>query len=248
MSEAGRVAFVTGASSGIGRATAQAFIRKGYRTALVDRDEKGGKEAEEEFGSLGECMFVACDVADDAAVEAAVASTVSAWGRLDAAFNGAGIDGEGGMAADHRLEEFDRIVSINLRGVFLCMRHQLRQMLKQGGGAIVNCASSAGLVGTKGMVAYVAAKHGVVGLTRAAALEYARQDVRVNAVCPGMIYTPMWQRSISDELTEQLLASDPIGRLGRPGEIAEAVVWLCGPEASFVNGTIMPVDGGFTAQ
>ena len=152
------------------------------------------------------------------------------------------------MAADHRLEEFDRIVSINLRGVYSCLRHELRQMLKQGGGAIVNCASSAGLVGTRGMIAYVAAKHGVVGLTRAAALEYARDNIRVNAVCPGMIDTPMWQRSISDEMTQMLLAGDPIGRLGQPGEIAEAVVWLCSEQASFANGTIMPVDGGFTAQ
>lgn len=248
MSQTGKVAFVTGASSGIGRATAEAFLRRGYRVALVDRDEKAGKNAEDEFSSIGECMFLSCDVSDDAAVEAAVGKTVSDWSRIDAAFNGAGIDGEGGMTADHRLEEFDRIISINLRGVYSCMRHQLGQMLKQGGGTIVNCASTAGLVGTKGMVAYVAAKHGVVGLTRAAALEYARENIRVNAVCPGMINTPMWQRSISDEMTEQLLAGDPIGRLGRPGEIGEAAVWLCSPEASFVNGTIMPVDGGFTAQ
>jgi NAD(P)-dependent dehydrogenase (short-subunit alcohol dehydrogenase family) len=248
MGKQDKVAFVTGASSGIGRATAEAFLRKGYKVALVDRDEKAGKEAEEEFQPLGDCMFVACDVSDDAAVEAAVARTVSTWSRIDAAFNGAGIDGEGGMTADHHLEEFDRIISINLKGVWLCMRHQIRQMLKQGSGAIVNCASTAGLVGTKGMVAYVAAKHGVVGLTKSAALEYARENIRVNAVCPGMIYTPMWQRSISDEMTEQLLEGDPIGRLGQPGEIAEAVVWLAGPQASFANGTVMPVDGGFTAQ
>lgn len=248
MSTQDKVAFVTGASSGIGRATAAAFIRDGYATALIDRDERAGREAQEEFRALGECGFIACDVSDDAAVEAAVARTVATWGRIDAAFNGAGIDGEGGMAADHRLEEFDRIVSINLRGVYSCLRHELRQMLKQGGGAIVNCASSAGLVGTRGMIAYVAAKHGVVGLTRAAALEYARDNIRVNAVCPGMIDTPMWQRSISDEMTQMLLAGDPIGRLGQPGEIAEAVVWLCSEQASFANGTIMPVDGGFTAQ
>ncbi|MDG2005038.1 MAG: glucose 1-dehydrogenase [Novosphingobium sp.] len=248
MSEQGKVAFVTGASSGIGRATAQAFIRKGYAIAMVDRDEKAGREAEEELRPLGECMFIACDVSQDTAVEAAVAQTVSKWSRMDAAFNGAGIDGEGGMTADHAEAEFDRIVSINLKGVWLCMRHQIRQMLKQGGGTIVNCASTAGLVGTKGMVAYVAAKHGVVGLTKAAALEYARENIRVNAVCPGMINTPMWQRSISDEMTAQLLEGDPIGRLGLPGEIAEAVVWLCGPESSFANGTVMPVDGGFTAQ
>jgi NAD(P)-dependent dehydrogenase (short-subunit alcohol dehydrogenase family) len=243
-----RVAFVTGASSGIGRATAEAFTRKGYRTALVDRDEKAGQEAQEEFRALGDCMFVSCDVSSDAAVEAAVARTVGEWGRIDAAFNGAGIDGAGGTASTHGEAEFDRIVAINLKGVWLCMRHQLRQMQAQGSGAIVNCASSAGLVGTPGMIAYVAAKHGVVGMTKAAALENARANIRVNAVCPGMIDTPMWQRSISDELTEQLLANDPAGRLGKPEEIAAAVVFLCDPSASFVNGTVMPVDGGFTAE
>lgn len=248
MSENGKVAFVTGASSGIGRATAEAFLRKGYRAALVDRDDKAGKEAEAEFSALGECMYLSCDVSQDAAVEAAVAQTVEKWGRIDAAFNGAGIDGTGGTAESHDEAEFDRIVAINLKGVWLCMRHQLRQMLKQGSGAIVNCASSAGLVGTPGMIAYVAAKHGVAGMTKAAALENARANIRVNAVCPGMIDTPMWQRSISAELTAQLLENDPAGRLGRPEEIAAAVVFLCSPEASFANGAVMPVDGGFTAQ
>ncbi|MCB2058987.1 MAG: SDR family oxidoreductase [Novosphingobium sp.] len=248
MSEGHKVAFVTGASSGIGRATAEAFIRAGYATALVDRDEALGKQAAEEFGALGECMFIACDVADDAAVESAVAQTVSAYSRIDAAFNGAGIDGEPAMTADYSLEGWDRIMSINLRGVWLCVRHEIRQMLRQGGGAIVNCASSAGLVGVGGLSAYVASKHGVVGVTRSAALEYVRSNIRVNAVCPGMIDTPMWQRSISPEMTEQLLANDPIGRLGQPIEIAEAVLWLCSPAASFVNGQALAVDGGFTVQ
>jgi NAD(P)-dependent dehydrogenase (short-subunit alcohol dehydrogenase family) len=248
MSATDKVAFVTGASSGIGRATAEAFLRKRYRTALVDRDEDAGRAAAGEFAALGECMFVSCDVSQDSAVEAAVSATVSKWGRIDAAFNGAGIDGAGGTAANHEEAEFDRIVAINLKGVWLCMRHQLRQMQAQGGGAIVNCASTAGLVGTPGMIAYVAAKHGVVGMTKAAALENGRANIRVNAVCPGMIDTPMWRRSISEELTAQLLENDPAGRLGKPEEIAAAVVFLCSDEASFANGTIMTVDGGFTAQ
>lgn len=248
MADEHKVAFVTGASSGIGRATAEAFVRAGYATALVDRDEALGKQAVEELGALGECMFVACDVSDDAAIESAVAQTVSAYSRIDAAFNGAGIDGEPALTADGSIENWDRIMSINLRGVWLCMRHEIRQMLKQGGGAIVNCSSSSGLVGVAGLSAYVASKHGVVGVTKSAALEYVRSNIRVNAVCPGMIDTPMWQRSISPEMTEQLLANDPIGRLGKPTEIAEAVLWLCSPAASFVNGQALGVDGGFTSQ
>jgi len=248
MADEHKVAFVTGASSGIGRATAEAFVRAGYATALVDRDEVLGRQASEELGALGECMFVACDVSDDAAIESAVAQTVSAYSRIDAAFNGAGIDGEPALTADGSIENWDRIMSINLRGVWLCLRHEIRQMLKQGGGAIVNCSSSSGLVGVAGLSAYVASKHGVVGVTKSAALEYVRSNIRVNAVCPGMIDTPMWQRSISPEMTEQLLANDPIGRLGKPTEIAEAVLWLCSPAASFVNGQALGVDGGFTSQ
>lgn len=248
MTDNRKVAFVTGASSGIGRATAEAFVRAGYATALVDRDETAGNAAAEELKSLGECMFVACDVSDDAAVGSAVAQTVDAYSRIDAAFNGAGINGKPALAADCTIDNWDTVMSVNLKGLWLCLRHQVRQMLKQGGGAIVNCASTAGLVGTKGMVAYVASKHGVVGVTRAAALEYVQNGIRVNAVCPGMTHTPMWDRSITPELTEQLLAGDPIGRLGQPSEIAEAVLWLCSPAASFVNGHAMAVDGGFTTQ
>lgn len=248
MAEGQKVAFVTGASSGIGRATAEAFVRSGYATALVDRDDALGNAAAEELGSLGECMYVSCDVTDYAAVKGAVAQTVSAYSRIDVAFNGAGIDGQPGLTADCTLENWDAIMSVNLKGVWLCLRHQIPQMLAQGGGAIVNCASSSGLVGTKGMPAYVASKHGVVGITRAAALDYARDGIRVNAVCPGMTHTPMWDRSITPELTEQLLENDPIGRLAQPSEIAEAVLWLCSPAASFVNGHAMAVDGGFTAE
>lgn len=248
MAEQQRIALVTGAGSGIGRATAEAFVRKGYATVLVDRDQDLGAAAEEELRALGECVFLACDVADEDAVEATIAAAVEAYGRLDACFNGAGIDGEAAPAADCSIENWDRVMSVNLRGLWLCLKFELQQMLKQGGGAIVNCASTQGLFGTAGLPAYVASKHGVVGLTRAAALDYARSNIRINAVCPGMIDTPMWQRAVPPEVEEQLLANDPCGRLGQPGEIGEAVLWLCDPAASFVNGHALVVDGGMTAQ
>jgi NAD(P)-dependent dehydrogenase (short-subunit alcohol dehydrogenase family) len=241
-----RVAFVTGAASGIGRATADTFVQSGYATVLVDRDERAGKQAEATLRCSGECMFLACDVADDAAVEGAIAKAVARYGRLDVAFNAAGVDGTQAPTAECTTENWDTIMSVNLRGLWFCLRHEIRQMLQHGGGSIVNCASSAGLVGTINLPAYVASKHGVVGLTKAAALEYARRNIRVNAVCPGMIDTPMWQRSISPEMTVQLLVNDPSGRLGQPREVAEAVVWLCSPAASFVNGQALAVDGGLT--
>jgi NAD(P)-dependent dehydrogenase (short-subunit alcohol dehydrogenase family) len=248
MSERSRVALVTGASSGIGRATAAAFVRRGYATVLVDRDEALGKQAEEELRALGECMFLTCDVTDDARVESTIATAVAAYGRIDAAFNAAGIDGATASTAECTIENFDRIMSVNLRGLWFCLRHEIRQMLKQGGGAVVNCASTAGLVGVAGLPAYVASKHGVVGLTKSAALDYARSNIRVNAVCPGMIDTPMWHRSIPPDITAQLLATDPSGRLGHPAEIAEAVIWLCDPAASFVTGQALAVDGGMTVR
>jgi NAD(P)-dependent dehydrogenase (short-subunit alcohol dehydrogenase family) len=242
------VAFVTGASSGIGRATAEAFLRAGYATVLADRDEANGKAAAEALGALGECRFVACDVVDETSVQAAVDEAVAAFGRIDAAFNAAGIDGDRAILTECTPENWQRVIAVNLTGVWHSMRCELRQMLKQGGGAIVNCASSAGLVGTVLLPAYVASKHGVVGLTKNAALDYARQNIRVNAVCPGMIDTPMWQRAISPELTAQLLETDVLGRLGQPSEIAAAVVWLCSDAASFVTGLAMAVDGGLTTQ
>jgi NAD(P)-dependent dehydrogenase (short-subunit alcohol dehydrogenase family) len=248
MASSSKVALVTGAASGIGRATAQAFLRGGYAVALLDRDVEAGLRTEAEFRSIGDCRFFQCDVSDEAAVQHAVAQVVAGLERIDAAFNAAGIDGEIAPTADCSVANWDRIIGINLRGVFLCLKEELRQMLAQGGGAIVNCASTTGVVGTKGMPAYSASKHGVVGLTKAAALDYARNNIRINAVCPGMTHTPMWDRSISPELTAQLLADDPIGRLAEPSEIAAAVVWLCGPAASFVNGHALIVDGGFTAR
>jgi NAD(P)-dependent dehydrogenase (short-subunit alcohol dehydrogenase family) len=241
-----KVALVTGGASGIGRATADAFARRGYAVVVADRDEHAGKLAQQQLALLSECVFVPCDVADEAAAQDAVRTAVATYGRLDVAFNAAGIDGTFGPTVECTLENWDRVMSVNLRGLWFCLRAEIRQMLAQGGGAIVNCASSAGLVGTTNIPAYVASKHGVVGLTKAAALEYVRQNIRVNAVCPGMIDTPMWRRSISPEFTAQLLANDPIGRLGESSEVAEAVVWLCDPAASFVTGQALAVDGGMT--
>jgi NAD(P)-dependent dehydrogenase (short-subunit alcohol dehydrogenase family) len=241
-----RVALVTGAGSGIGRATAKAFVQRGYRTVLVDRDVSAGQNAKEELSALGECLFIACNVAEETDVQRTITAAVAAYGRLDAAFNAAGIDGEMAPSAECSLENWDRIMSVNLRGLWFCLKYELQQMLKQGGGVIVNCASTQGLHGAAGLPAYVASKHGVVGLTKSAALEYVRSNIRVNAVCPGMINTPMWQRAITPELETQLLANDPSGRLGLPAEVAEAVLWLCDSAASFVTGHALVVDGGMT--
>ena len=245
-----RVAFVTGAASGIGRATAKAFAASGYAVALVDRTEDAGREAEAEIGQTGECAFIPCDVTDDSAVKNAVEQAVQRFGRLDAAFNAAGIDGEAGkFTADSTIENWNRVIAIDLTGVWSCMRHQIPAMLASGGGAIVNCSSVAGLVGAPTFSAYVAAKHGVVGLTKTAALEYARQGIRVNAVCPGMIDTPMTRAGgLTAEILEPLLAESPIGRFAQPIEVATAVLWFCDPSASFVTGQALAVDGGWTSR
>lgn len=244
MNDHSRVAFVTGAASGIGRATAEAFLRAGYRTVYADRDVPTGQRAAEAGRDLGETQFIACDVADDASVAAAVDAAAARWGRIDVAFNGAGIDGDRAPTVDCSVENWQRVIAVNLTGMWYCLRHELRHMLAQGSGAIVNCASITGLVGTVLMPAYAASKHGVVGLTRSAALDVARSGVRVNAVCPGLVDTPMWQRSISPELTAQLLADDPMGRLCQPQEIAETVVFLCSDAASMINGQALAIDGG----
>ena len=240
-----KVAFVTGASSGIGRATAEAFAAKGYAVAMADREEAAGRAAAEAIG--GPCRFIPCDVTDEAMVEAAVRTTVETFGGLHAAFNAAGINGDAAATADCTPENWDRVIAVDLTGVWRCMRHELRQMMQGGGGAIVNCASVAGLVGSEHLPAYVAAKHGVIGLTRTAALEYIRHGIRVNAVCPGMIDTPMFD-SIPADAAAALVASSPVGRFGKPAEIAEAVVWLCDPASSFVVGHALTADGGWTAR
>jgi len=247
-----RVALVTGASSGIGKATALAFGQAGYAVAVADLDEHAGRATEAQIRAGGSpALFVRCDVADETEVADLVEDVVKAFGRLDAAFNNAGIEGEPSPTADCSVENFDRTIAVNLRGVWLCLAAEIRQMLKQeAGGAIVNCASVAGLTGLAGMPAYVASKHGVVGLTRTAALDYATSKIRVNAVCPGAIVTPMLERFMesSDEARRGIEASEPVGRLGRPEEIASAVLWLCGDGASFTTGQALAVDGGWTAR
>jgi NAD(P)-dependent dehydrogenase (short-subunit alcohol dehydrogenase family) len=244
-----KTAFVTGAGSGIGRATATAFAQAGHAVALIDRAADAGQSAADELAAAGhDALFIACDVTDDAAVEQAVAQTMQRFGRLDAAFNAAGIDGEQGkLTADISPENWQRVLAVNLTGTWSCMRHQLPAMLKSGGGSIVNCSSVAGLVGAFGFAAYVASKHGIVGLTKSAALEYVRQGVRVNAVCPGTIDTPM-NAGLDRALLQQLLAAAPAGRLGLPNEVAGTVLWLCSEAGGFVNGQAIAIDGGWTTQ
>ncbi|MGH7987160.1 MAG: glucose 1-dehydrogenase [Candidatus Binataceae bacterium] len=248
----GKVALITGAGSGIGRATARIFAREAARLVLADVVEEGGNETLKLVKQAGaEAVFVRCDVSKASDVNNMVAKVVDAFGRLDCAFNNAGIEGQRGLIHALAEPDWDRVIAINLTGVWLCMKAEITQMLKQGGGgAIVNTSSGAGLAGVKGMPAYVAAKHGVAGLTRAAALEYGKERIRVNAVCPGPIRTPMMGRLLhgNTEMEQRFARSEPLKRLGEPEEIGEAVAWLCSERASYVTGLPMPVDGGFMAQ
>ncbi|MET0164169.1 MAG: SDR family oxidoreductase [Vicinamibacterales bacterium] len=249
---AGKVALVTGASTGIGRASAIAFAREGAKVVVSDVNAEGGEATARLLrDSGGEAVFVKADVSAASEVEALVRKAVAAYGRLDYAFNNAGIAGTiGAFTHEYPDESWDRVIGINLKGVWLCMRYEIPQMLKQGGGAIVNTASIWGLVGAPGASAYVASKHGVVGLTRAAALEYAPKGIRINAVNPGTIRTPILDPFIAaiPEFESMMTARHPIGRIGMPEEVAEAVVWLCSDAASFVVGQNLPVDGGYTAH
>ena len=243
--DARKIVFVTGAASGIGRAAAEAFVRRGYATALADVNEEAGAKVEAELRALGECTFVACDVTDDDTVRDAVAAAVATYGRLDAAFNAAGIDGEHGKpTAECTMENWNRVIAVDLTGTFSCMRYELPAIVDAGGGSIVNCASVAGLRGAPSVPAYTAAKHGVVGLTRAAAREYAVHGVRVNTICPGTVDTPMFRTSMSPEVIERLVATNPTGRLAEASEIAEVAVWLCEDAPGFLTGQAIAVDGG----
>jgi 3-hydroxybutyrate dehydrogenase len=249
----GKVALVTGAASGIGRATALTFAREGAKLVVADINEDGGQQTVHmitEHG--GEATFVQVNVTSATQVEAMISKTVETYGRLDCAHNNAGVTQQDyPPTAEYPEDDWNRVMAINLTGVWLCMKYELQQMVQQGGGAIVNTASVAGLVGLAGRSAYVASKHGVIGLTKTAALEYAKQGIRVNCVCPGYIRTPMVEYVIQHEgpqLEEQMAAREPIGRLGKPEEIAETVIWLCSDAASFVTGHTMTVDGGYVAQ
>ena len=246
----GRVAFITGGSSGIGRATALAFARAGASVVVGDVAKQGNQETArliEQEG--GRALAVRCDVTQTDDVKAALEKTGETFGRLDFAFNNAGIEPKKpAPTADYDEEEWNRIIDIDLRGVFLCMKHEIPLMLAHGGGAIVNTSSGAGIIGIKGSPAYTAAKHGVIGLSRAAALDYAAQNIRINAVCPGYIDTPMMGRftGSTPEGRAKVISEEPIGRMGRPEEIANAVLWLCSDAAAFVVGHALVVDGGQT--
>ena len=244
----GKVALVTGGGSGIGRQACLVFAREGAQVVVCDVAVEGGEETVGQIEQAGgRATFIRADVAQAAEVEALVAKTVETYGRLDCAYNNAGIAGRTARVADDSEQNWERILAINLKGVWLCLKYEIAHMLTQGGGAIVNTASDAGLIGLRRAGAYVASKHGVVGLTRTAALEYAKANIRVNAVCPGPIDTPML-REASERVIDAMATAQPNGRLGQPREIAEAAVWLCSDAASFVTGHPMPVDGGYLAQ
>lgn len=246
----GKVALVTGAASGIGRASAITFAQQGAKVVVADVLVEAGEETVQMIKEAGgDAIFIATDVSKASEVEALVRQTVTHYGRLDVAHNNAAIEGALAPTASYTEEDWDRTINVNLKGTWLCMKYEILQMLQQGGGAIVNTASVVGLVGTMGLPAYCASKGGVVQLTKAAALEYAKAGIRINAVCPGATYTPMLNRLLAQPEAETgMLATIPLGRISKPEEVAAAAVWLCSDAASYVTGHIMVVDGGLIAQ
>jgi NAD(P)-dependent dehydrogenase (short-subunit alcohol dehydrogenase family) len=246
----GKVALVTGGGSGIGRAAAIAFARAGARVVIGDVvSDGGGRTVELIKDTGGEALFRQTDVSVAHQVEQLVKAAVETYGGLDCAYNNAGIEGPACGLLEYKEEDWHRVIAVNLTGVYLCLKHEIPAMIARGGGAIVNTSSVMGLVGAASIPAYIASKHGVAGLTREAALEFAKSKIRVNAVCPGAIQTPMIERTLAAGLSEKdLVAPQAIPRLGKPEEIAAAVVWLCSDAASFVTGVTMPVDGGWMAQ
>ncbi len=243
-----KVVIVTGAGSGIGHATALAFAQEGAKVVVSDVDSKMGlKTVEEIKNNNGEAFFIKCDVSSEEEVKNLVSKTVEKYGRLDCAYNNAGVEGKLSTTTECTSDNWDRTINVNLKGTWLCMKYEIPEMLKNGKGSIVNCSSIAGLVGFETIPAYVASKHGVIGLTETASLEFAKQNIRVNAVCPGAIHTPMLDRFT--EHNEQAMAQqDPMGRVGKPEEIADSVLWLCSDKSSYVTGQAIAVDGGWVAH
>jgi len=246
-----KIALITGGGSGIGRTTAVLFAQEGAKVAVVDVNLEGAQETAQIIGDSGGHAFAfQADVSQAADVQAMVGEVVARYGRVDCAFNNAGVEGHLVRTVDVDEADFDHIIAVNLKGVWLCMKYELEQMLAQGSGTIVNTASAAGLLGSHSMSAYAASKHGVVGLTRTAATEYGRKNIRINAVCPSVIDTPMVARGFEafPRYIEATIQLNPMRRLGQADEVARAVLWLCSDAASFTNGVALPVDGGFTAQ
>jgi NAD(P)-dependent dehydrogenase (short-subunit alcohol dehydrogenase family) len=252
LSFANKVALVTGAGSGLGLATARAFAASGASVALADWNEEAARSAAGELTAQGhQAIAIRCDVSDDGQVEAMVAQTIAAFGRLDAAYNNAGVQNVLAETADTTREDYDRVMAVNLRGVWNAMKFELQQMRKQGSGSIVNCSSIGGIVGGAERGIYHAAKHGVLGFTKSAALEYAARGIRVNAVCPGLIWTPMADQMVAagqGEALNAMVAAVPMGRYGRAEEVADVVLWLSSDAASYVTGQSISIDGGLTMR